>query len=163
MSDGAYVYRAALWCEDCGEGIKRDLASGGKAPDHPDDESSYDLDDYPEGPYPDGGGEADMPQHCDGCGTFLENPLTGEGVQYVREAIREALVHQARSARPVESVALTEWAPYYDIDLPREWSSMSMQERVDYIRANPDEFYFRSFDQLRASIRGEYLPGRRAI
>jgi len=29
-----------------------------------------------DGPYPDGGGEADAPQHCGGCGVFLENPLT---------------------------------------------------------------------------------------
>jgi hypothetical protein len=34
-------------------------------------ESDYDSDDLPKGPYAQGGGEADTPQHCEGCGQFL--------------------------------------------------------------------------------------------
>lgn len=30
--------------------------------------------------------ESDVPEHCAGCGGFLENDLTGEGVQYVADA-----------------------------------------------------------------------------
>jgi len=37
--------------------------------------ASDDCDEYPVGPYPEGGGEADYPRHCDHCGLFLRNPL----------------------------------------------------------------------------------------
>lgn len=67
----AYIYDADIYCEDCArkarsEGIRMD------------------------GPYPDGGGEADCPQHCGDCHEFLENPLTTDGGDYVREAVEEA-------------------------------------------------------------------------
>ena len=71
----AYVYRADLHCAPCGERIMTYLEI-----------DSGDSDDYPQGPYPNGGGEADTPQHCGTCGVFLENPLTDDGVEYVREA-----------------------------------------------------------------------------
>src|SRR5271155_2436152 len=83
----AYVYQAAVWCPDCTRTIKKELKKAGEEPEDPDDESSYDSDDYPKGPYSDGGGESDSPQHCDGCKVFLENPLTGDGEEYVREAV----------------------------------------------------------------------------
>lgn len=108
-----YMYRAALYCEDCGERIRRGLRSLGRAPADPDDEHTYDSDDYPKGPYADGGGESDTVEHCDAhdacinalrvrardpytgkrrtyrVGAWLENPLTEHGVEYVRHAIRE--------------------------------------------------------------------------
>ena len=76
----AYAYKAALYCADCADDIKARLTP----PVVPDDESSFDSDDYPKGPYDCGGGEADSPQHCDGCGLFLENPLTNEGADRLR-------------------------------------------------------------------------------
>jgi hypothetical protein len=72
----AYMYQAALWCEPCGLAIMARLNEAGKMPEAPADERTYDSDDYPKGPYPDGGGESDSPEHCDGCGVFLRNPLT---------------------------------------------------------------------------------------
>lgn len=99
-----YIYAADLYCDDCGEAIRKQITEEGFAPDDPDDESSYDSGEYPKGPYPDGGGEADCPQHCacggdclneielsDGwsVGAWLENELTIEGVEYVKEVIRE--------------------------------------------------------------------------
>jgi hypothetical protein len=33
-----YVYRAALYCEDCGASIRAELAADGKAPTDPDNE-----------------------------------------------------------------------------------------------------------------------------
>src|SRR5688572_15247517 len=92
----AYIYCADIYCEDCGRKIASNIGS-----------VQYDLrqdsDYYPQGPYPDGGGEADCPQHC-GCGAdcvnaielkdgwkigaWLENPLTQYGVEYVREQIK---------------------------------------------------------------------------
>jgi len=97
-----YMYESALFCERCGEAIRAKLDESEKvqklfleiaarrncsaacAREH---ESEYDSDEYPKGPYPHGGGEADTPQHCDACHVFLENPLTEDGVRYVREAI----------------------------------------------------------------------------
>lgn len=83
----AFMFQAALLCEDCGDAHKATHVK----PDHADegDESSYDSDEWPKGPYEDGGGEADCPQHCDACGLFLENPLTGDGENYVLDAFRD--------------------------------------------------------------------------
>ena len=89
----AYAYQAALYCEDCAAAIKRQLRADGKKP-------SEDSNDWPIGA-PNGGGEADSPQHCD-CGedclnaivlseqligAWLENELTSQGAAYVREAV----------------------------------------------------------------------------
>ena len=103
----AYVYRAALLCKDCGDKLKRELAAQGKAPRDPADEYSYDSDDFPKGPYANGGGEADTPQHCDLCYLFLENPLTSDGYNYVREAIATVV------SRRGENQAVREWKNYY--------------------------------------------------
>lgn len=98
----AYIYAADFYCDDCGKAIREKIDEVGESPRSPHDESSYDSDDYPKGPYPDGGGEADYPQHCgamDDCinaidmgdgwqvGEWLENELTAEGVEYVKESI----------------------------------------------------------------------------
>lgn len=85
-----FMYCAALYCEDCGNAIRADLDKRGKRPAEIEDESSYDSDEYPKGPYSEGGGEADTPQHCDSCHCFLDNALTGDGVAYVREAIEDS-------------------------------------------------------------------------
>jgi len=50
----AYVYRAALLCEDCANTVKLERSAFA---------SSEDSNEYPQGPYGDGGGEADSPQH----------------------------------------------------------------------------------------------------
>jgi len=99
-----YIYAADIYCEQCGEAIRERIIREGFAPADPDDQRSYDSDEFPKGPYCDGGGEADCPQHCgagpqcvnaiefdDGhkVGAWLENELTADGVEYVREAIRE--------------------------------------------------------------------------
>ena len=99
-----YIYAADIYCEDCGEDIRKQLTSEGFAPVDPENETAYDSGEFPKGPIPDGGGEADCPQHCgaaDDCinaiefpegnkiGTWLENELTTDGVDYVREAIQK--------------------------------------------------------------------------
>jgi len=106
----AYIYQADIYCEDCGEKLCREFDK----PDgmDSDNESSWDSDDYPKGPYPDGGGEADCPQHCGGCGTFLENPLTGDGREYLLDAISEAIAGGGG-----DIAVLEEWAEYYDVRL----------------------------------------------
>lgn len=78
----AYIYRAALWCEPCITQVKAETAK----PAHVNEsnEHTYDSDEWPKGPYGDGGGEADRPQHCDACRVFLENPLTPDGYAFLR-------------------------------------------------------------------------------
>ena len=80
----AYVYAADLYCDDCGRALETAL-------DRAQQENTGDSNDYPQGPYPDGGGESDGPQHCGsgaGCvnamefagtrvGVWLGNPVTG--------------------------------------------------------------------------------------
>ena len=92
----AYIYQASVYCEDCSKRIISELSEMGIS-------DTGDSDDYPQGPYPDGGGEADCPNHCDFCGLFLENSLTDDGVEYVREALSE---------NPQGDV-IKEWQAYY--------------------------------------------------
>jgi hypothetical protein len=83
----AYIYCAALYCQKCGEKICATMHKPAHV--NVNDESSYDSDDFPKGPYPNGGGESDSPEHCDSCHCFLENPLTPDGVNYTRQLISE--------------------------------------------------------------------------
>lgn len=87
----AYVYQAALICDECAKVVMRERM---------DDPDSHN---YPQGPYGDGGGESDVPQHCDHCGVFLENPLTTAGEEYVREHVSEG-----------GSDVLDTWRSHYD-------------------------------------------------
>ena len=106
-----YMYQAALLCEDCGAAARAELILKDKAPDDINDENTWDSDEYPKGPYADGGGEADCPQHCDHCGIFLENPLTSDGGWYVEDAIR-----RFEEAGQGDEDVIREWAEYYDKD-----------------------------------------------
>lgn len=56
----------------------------------------------------DGGGEGDVPTNCAGCGVFLENPLTQDGVKYVLEKCEEWLTRpesERDRIRPAEGTA----------------------------------------------------------
>ncbi len=93
----AYIYKAELYCKVCGRGLQVHLP-------RPDYNPPFDSNDYPVGPYPDGGGESDCPQHCGGCGEFLENPLTADGYDSLREAIADGV-------NPVTQ----QWLDYYEV------------------------------------------------
>jgi|SRR5579872_1177043 len=93
----AYIYQADLLCDRCAKLVMAD---------EQDHRESEDSDDYPQGPYTNGGGEADCPQHCSSCGLFLENDLTDDGINYVREVIRKA-----NPSSP--SPAVLEWSQHY--------------------------------------------------
>lgn len=114
----AYVYQAALYCERCGV-KEREALDPYDPPEKPDDESSYDSDDYPKGPYANGGGEADYPCHCDTCGEFLQNPLTADGDKYVREkaaayeAADDSWEQIAAKADAAGHAALAQWLRFY--------------------------------------------------
>lgn len=106
----AWIYCADLFCEECGQAIADSLRDEGR-------EDTGDSDDFPQGPYPNGGGKADLPWTCGNidCCIFLENPLTTDGYNYVREQVRNHW-HEGPSCRAV----LTEWANFYDIDITEE-------------------------------------------
>jgi hypothetical protein len=95
----AYIYQADIYCEDCAKDIMLRT---------PDKRAEEDSNAYPQGPYDNGGGEADCPQHCGSCGVFLENPLTGYGCEYVCEALGQITYDNAGN-RPV----LRTWAARY--------------------------------------------------
>jgi len=126
----AYVYRAALWCGPC---LIKALAAERKAAPGAIDifpaevlqqivsangftsESHYDSDDLPKGPYAEGGGEADAPQHCEGCGQFLGNPLTVDGLICVENVIRDYLT--TKNVNGAATGAVIEWADFYKDEL----------------------------------------------
>ena len=103
-----FVGDACLLCEDCGIALREKLEAQGKAPEFPDDETTYDSSEYPKGPYADGGGESDSPSHCDHCHCFLENSLTRDGLEYVNGALREYVAQDGLGAADV----LDLWAEF---------------------------------------------------
>jgi hypothetical protein len=92
----AYIYNADIYCDDCTHDIMAGIMRG---------TDTGDSSDYPQGPFDNGGGEADCPQHCGACGVFLENPLTADGYDYVREALADGTG---------DSDVLAEWRAFYD-------------------------------------------------
>lgn len=120
-----FIFQSALYCEDCGEDIRKGLTEAGQVPADIKDESSYDSAYFPKGPYGNGGGAADSPQSCDCCKAFLENPLTADGYEYVRVqtdyladiepgdseyTLSERLVVKFRE---LGKDALADWAAFY--------------------------------------------------
>lgn len=107
----AYVFRAALLCSDCAEwtidALRARYADGerdcrhGLAP-----WECGDTDCWPDGPYADGGGEADSPQHCDQCNVFLRNPLTSDGYADV-----ERMLDDNHGDPEIEA----EWSAFYGV------------------------------------------------
>jgi hypothetical protein len=108
----AFIYDAALYCPDCARKIKADLKKEGLDPRDYVDEHEYDSSEWPKGPFAEGGGEADSPQHCDGCQVFLENPLTTDGEEYVVEAVRRD--HEKRKHGAKANPVTGEWEAFYD-------------------------------------------------
>lgn len=96
-----YAYNADIYCDDCGGKIREELDGEGF-------EDTGDTDEYPQ--YFDDD-ESDCPQHCGDCHVFLENSLTSDGYEYAKQAVEEAV-----RRGDDDSVALTEWAPFYGID-----------------------------------------------
>ena len=128
-----YVYAADIYCEACGASIRAQLdqakqdypeTMGRAIPDDPADESSYDSDDYPKGPYPSDQNESDTPQHCGDWGVFLENPLTQAGCQYVASAIMDLFCDDGSN-----TVVLKEWYEYYGDDI-RDWLLDEFEARL---------------------------------
>lgn len=115
----AYVYQAALVCEDCAAEIKEELDQKGVRDDE-------DSDTYPQGPHEDGGGEADSAEFCDqhrNCvnaveiakikiGCPLKNPLTSEGAAALRDTIRQNILSTKKYSRMLGRLLRRVWANY---------------------------------------------------
>ena len=109
----AYAYRSALYCEPCGLAIiAREFPAwpNGEDPQY----DTGDSNDYPQGPYADGGGEADSPHHCDACMALLENPLTDDGMAYVRNVVAVETERCGKLGRPVSEL-VAEWSAFYGV------------------------------------------------
>lgn len=99
-----YIYQAEIYCEGCTNDIINSLYDDGA--------SSTELEctiHYPQGPYPNGGGEADSPQHCRSCGLFLENPLTDDGLAYIRQTS-----HDRVGLSTAHQTLRAQWATFYN-------------------------------------------------
>ncbi len=123
-----YVFQASLLCEECASDVRDDVPFPHGA--DPEDEATWDSDEWPKGPYPDGGGEADSPQHCDCCGLFLGNPLTAEGREYVQQAVQEA-----------QGACWRQWATYYGIRAQSAGAEVREADGVSPGRSGPDGCY----------------------
>lgn len=99
-----YVYQGALLCEECGEAKRKELDAAGMTPANPNDEGSFDSNNYPKGPTEEG--ESDSPEYCDHCECFLETELTEEGREYVQEAIDDFV-------KTGHGECAREWAKHY--------------------------------------------------
>jgi hypothetical protein len=91
------IYQADTWCDDCADAIKATI----QEPEDPNDESSYDSDEYPK--YMGDDESSDSPCHCasgEDCLNAITLPsgrkvgmilgeLTEDGEAYVREAIED--------------------------------------------------------------------------
>jgi hypothetical protein len=101
-----YMFQGALLCEDCGQSVQNKIRAAGKAPENETDEGSFDSDDFPKGPFGDGGGESDTINHCyngTSCpnaielpcgskiGAWLGNDLTNDGVDWLVQSIRSSI------------------------------------------------------------------------
>ena len=100
----AYIYKAALYCEGCALHLRRTL---------PDESIINNSETWPQGPYANGGGEADTPQHCDTCDVFLENPLTSDGLNYVREHVEAEQTQNTRTGYEAQT-RVGEWRTFYE-------------------------------------------------
>ena len=81
-----FIYQADFYCSNCTAGICIALQDEGKKPQNVIDEFTYDSDDYPKGPYPDGGGGANTANYCAECGVALDNPIIEEPTQWLDDA-----------------------------------------------------------------------------
>jgi hypothetical protein len=94
-----YIFNADIYCTDCAQEMIDECHERGI-------DNDGDSNTYPQGPYPNGGGEADRPQHCGSCGAFLQNPLTSDGYDYV-------LSHIADDPG-CENAVFQQWCEFYD-------------------------------------------------
>jgi hypothetical protein len=151
VTDYCYVYNAVLWCEACGDKLRAELPLPQNCDEN--DEHTWDSDYYPKGPYRTD--ESDNPEYCDGCGGFLENALTSNGAEYVREAIASE-VAEGR----FNSIAVKVWAPFYDIPLPDQIGDVTLVnpgDRDSWTCTHAYVFHFGAYGDTHLMVWGDSL------
>jgi len=98
-----YAYNADLYCSTCANGVIQ-----ANLQDKLGYSDNGDSDCWPQYVGDSGGGEADSPQHCGNCSMFLENPLTSDGENYLKEMIAEG------STNGIQDLIHAEWKQYYN-------------------------------------------------
>lgn len=111
-----YMYQATLFCDSCGEAIRKQLDEENKSPKDIENEYSYDSDDYPKSCGTEN--ENDSINHCDSndkcleainladygldkkaalvgmetrlIGCLLTSSLTSDGIEWLQNTIHEA-------------------------------------------------------------------------
>jgi hypothetical protein len=144
---GEYIYQSDVYCEACGDALKRRLDKKGYTPANPSDEASYDSDKYPKGPYYNQ--ESDGPEHCAHCGEFLENPLTTEGYQYLNQMILE---HEEDGKG--QSDIIDEWKAFYP---EREQEGYAAPSKIDDTLSQIEQDTDKDF------LRGMNTAGKKAM
>lgn len=127
----AYIFQGDIECDACGADRARELTHRGIA-------DNGDSDTFPQGPYASGGGEADTPQHCGSCHTFLDNALTPDGVEYVKDRWR-SFVEDGRGSRAVlrtwrdaYAAAWSDFAETLDAEIERDdHTDLAVRRYVD--------------------------------
>jgi len=96
-----FMFQAELFCDSCGQAIRNRLTRQRRSPTDPDDDSTFDSDDFPKDVV---ASESDYPHHCgagDDCleavelpsgrkvGALLSDVLTSDGLDYLEGAIAD--------------------------------------------------------------------------
>jgi hypothetical protein len=128
-----YIYQAALVCSDCGDAIASELRREGTE-DNDDWTAGHESDPFPQGPYGNGGGEADSAQFCDRVrhcvnaveivsshkiGCPLGNPLTRDGAEALCESIRRQILAPTKQGRLLGRLLCKVWHDYTETPLLR--------------------------------------------
>lgn len=115
-----YVYQADTYCDSCGARLCADITSGGGAPVDPEDEYSFDSDDFPKWA---GEVATDSPDHCAGdidClepldlfdyGLTTSSPLYGAESTHIGALLSDGLT-AAGAAYTLELLAESNPTPY---------------------------------------------------
>lgn len=69
-----YIYAADTYCDPCAEQIMADLDANGKRPPDmdPDNECTWDSDDWPKGPFRPCEDHDEGPDHCGSCAEIID-------------------------------------------------------------------------------------------
>jgi hypothetical protein len=116
-----YVFQADLYCEDCARTIAAQLDASASP-------NVGDSDSYPQGPYPEGGGEADDPHFCasrKSCsnsinvgnqtiGCPLGNSLTHDGAETLITSVLDLSLNSRNYERQLSRLYLKVWGDNLD-------------------------------------------------
>lgn len=133
-----YIYKADVYCDECGDEIRGKLHAQGKTPEDTMDHSSYDSDDFPKDADVEHE-ESDTPEHCAQCRKFLRNPLTSDGYSYVQEKLNETDVTSPYELGKLNNLnpVLADWAGWYDFQY---WDA---EDCADYGKGRAPGWYSR--------------------